>query len=78
MSARGVLARAVTPALPSMPGHPKARLTLLASSLLVGGMVALGGWAGERLQDGVLQQAASGTVLNMDSVISPLAQELAH
>jgi signal transduction histidine kinase len=51
---------------------------IAAFAIFACGMAAIGAWAGNRMADGVLQRAATETVLNMDSFIKPLVQDLAH
>jgi signal transduction histidine kinase len=51
---------------------------VLASIVLACGMALIGTWIGGRMEDGVLHREASDTVLNMDSLIKPLVQDLAH
>jgi signal transduction histidine kinase len=51
---------------------------IIASVVLICGMAALAIWAGARVQEGVLQRAASETVLDMDNYIKPMLQELAR
>jgi len=41
-------------------------------------MAVIGAWVGTRMEDGVLQRAASDAVLNMDHFITPLVQDLAE
>jgi signal transduction histidine kinase len=52
--------------------------TIVASVILMCGMAVIGVWVGNRMQEGILQRAASETVLNMDSFIKPLVQSLAR
>ncbi|MEA2847716.1 MAG: hypothetical protein QOG78_2997, partial [Rhodospirillaceae bacterium] len=52
--------------------------TIIASVLLACGMAVIGAWVGTRMEDGVLQRAASDAVLNMDNFIKPLVQDLAR
>jgi len=52
--------------------------TLVAAAVLIGGMAAIGGLVGKRLEEGIMQSAASETVLNMDNFIKPLVQDIAH
>ena len=52
--------------------------TIIASVVLVCGMAVIGAWVGSRMEEGVLQRAASETVLNMDNFIKPLVQSLAQ
>src|SRR4051812_33771998 len=49
-----------------------------AAVILICGMAALSTWVGNRMEEGILQRAASETVLNMDSLIKPLLQNLAY
>jgi signal transduction histidine kinase len=51
--------------------------TILVAVVLTLGMAVIGVWIGGRAEDGILQRAASETVLNMDSIIKPLVQDLA-
>jgi signal transduction histidine kinase len=51
---------------------------IIASIVLICGMAVIGDWVGTRTEDGVLQRAASEAVLNMDNIIKPLVQDLAH
>jgi signal transduction histidine kinase len=51
---------------------------IVAAVVLACGMAVIGAWVGSRMEDGVLQRVASETVLNMDSVIKPLVQDLAQ
>jgi signal transduction histidine kinase len=51
--------------------------TIIASVVLICGMAVIGAWVGSRMEDGVLQHAASDAVLNMDHFVKPLVQDLA-
>jgi signal transduction histidine kinase len=52
--------------------------TIIAAVVLVCGMAVIAAWVGTRLEDGILQRAASEAVLNMDNFIKPLVQDLAR
>lgn len=45
--------------------------------MLLGGMLAVGFWVTHQIEDGVTRNTASATALYMESVLAPLAQELA-
>jgi signal transduction histidine kinase len=45
--------------------------------ILVGGMLAIGAWVGQQIEDGVVHRTAATTALYVDSVIAPDLQELA-
>jgi hypothetical protein len=59
-----------------------ARLTLAQQFMLAGacvlaaGMLAIGFWVTQQIERGVTRNSAISTALYMDSVISPLVQEL--
>ena len=50
---------------------------VVVTMILACGMALLGAWVGGRMEEGILQRAASKTVLNMDSFIKPLVQGMA-
>ena len=50
----------------------------IASAILVCAMAILGVWVDGLMKSGAMQRAAGETVLNMDSFIKPLLQDLAH
>lgn len=47
------------------------------SFVLLGGMLAIGAWVTHQIEGGVTRNTASATALYMESVLAPLAQELA-
>jgi len=51
---------------------------VVISVTLACGMALLGIWIGGRMEEGILQRAASKTVLNMDSFIKPIVQGMAE
>jgi signal transduction histidine kinase len=51
---------------------------IVAFAIFACGMALIGAWVGSRMAEGILQRRASETVLNMDSFIKPLVQDLAH
>jgi signal transduction histidine kinase len=52
------------------------QFAIAGSVVLFAGMVAIGLWVTRQIQDGVIGNIAATTALYVDSVISPLAQEL--
>ncbi len=54
--------------------------TYLAASIVVMGTatVAVGAWVAARIEDAVVQNSANSAALYMESILSPLSQELAH
>jgi signal transduction histidine kinase len=53
------------------------RFMLAGLIILVGGMLAIGAWVGQQIEDGVVHRTAATTALYVDSVIAPDLQELA-
>lgn len=51
---------------------------IAGSIVLVIGMFAIGLWVTGKIEDGVTRNTAASTALYMESVVSPLVQELAH
>jgi hypothetical protein len=50
---------------------------LLASLfVLLGGMLGMGWWVGQQIENGVVQRTAAATALYVDSLVSPQLQEL--
>lgn len=55
------------------------RAYLAASVVVMGtGAIVIGGWVTGRIEDAVVQNSANSAALYMESILSPLSQELAH
>lgn len=53
------------------------RFTLLSSAVLVSGVIAIGLWVSNRITDGVVHNSAVSAALYADSIVEPLAKDLA-
>ncbi len=54
------------------------RFALAGGAVMLAAMLAVGGWITGRIERAVIQNTAASTALYMESVISPLTQELAE
>lgn len=54
------------------------RFALTGGAIMLAAMLAVGGWITGRIERAVIQNTAASTALYMESVISPLTQELAR
>lgn len=52
------------------------RFAIAGSVVMLGGVVAIGSWVSNRIEQGVVDNTAIATALYMESVIAPLSQEL--
>lgn len=51
---------------------------LMASVVILAGMVTIGLWVADRIKSGVNHRAAADAALHMDNFVAPLIQELAY
>lgn len=54
-----------------------AQFALAGSLVLLAGMLVIGSWVTRQIEDGVTRNTASASALYMESILSPLSQELA-
>ncbi len=54
-----------------------AQFLIVATPIMVAGMLLLGSWVSKRIVHGVVQQTAISTAFYMDNLVEPLVQELA-
>jgi signal transduction histidine kinase len=52
------------------------RFMLASLAILVSGMIGIGAWVGQQIEEGVIQQTAATTALYLDSFVAPNLQEL--
>src|SRR6476469_4106069 len=53
------------------------RFMLAALVILFAGMLAVGAWVGQQIEEGVVHRTSATTALYVDSIIAPDLQELA-
>jgi signal transduction histidine kinase len=56
---------------------PAQRFMLASLLILLSGMAGIGAWVGRQIEDGVLHRTAGTTALYVDSLVTPLLQDLA-
>ncbi len=54
------------------------RFAVACFAILVAGMLAIGAWVSEQIEDGVTQNSAVTTALYMNSFVAPEVAELEH